>query len=277
MDNFVVAQLIVGLLAFATATLGSVGGLGGAVILVPGLVLLGWSPIEAAPIGIAMSGAGALAAVPRQSLSGITNHRLGVAMEIPASAAAAAGALLSVLAPEEALQYALGGAAIVAAIAGGLRRGQRNLPVDGADLATSGDRPGRLASAYPDQEGRVIPYEIRRLPLGVGLIGGAGLLAGLTGTSGGFIKTPVMSEVMHVPVKVAAATSMFMVGVTSAVTIGVYTSQGRMTAAIAPAVLGGLLGGRLGGAMQPRLPAGQVRVVLSAMVLAIGIILVVRA
>ena len=271
------AALLVGLLAFGTATLGAVGGLGGAVLLVPALVLLGWSPIEAAPIGIAMSGAGALAAVPRQTLSGLTNHRLGVALEIPASIAAACGALLSVLAPEQALQYALGGAAIIAAVAGGIRRGQRNLPVDGVDLRTSRDRPGQLASAYPDPEGRVIPYGVKRLPLGVGLIGGAGLLAGLTGTSGGFIKTPVMSEVMRIPVKVAGATTMLMVGVTSAVTIAVYTDQGRITAAIAPAVIGGLLGGRLGGAVQPRLPAPLARRILSATLLVIGVVLVVRA
>lgn len=271
------AALLVGLLAFATATLGAVGGLGGAVLLVPALVLLGWAPSEAAPVGIAMSGAGALAAVPRQTLSGLTNHRLGVALEIPASVAAAAGALLSVLAPEQALQYMLGGAAIIAAVAGGARRGQRNLPVDGADLSTWRDRPGELASAYPDPAGRVIPYEVQRLPIGIGLISGAGLLAGLTGTSGGFIKTPVMSEVMRVPVKVAAATTMFMIGITAAVTIAVYTSQGRITAAIAPAVVGGLLGGRIGAAVQPRLPATLVRRLLSVSLLVIGIVLVVRA
>jgi uncharacterized protein len=277
MDVEVASILLVGVLAFATATVGAIGGLGGAVLLVPGLVLLGWSPLEAAPVGIAMSAAGALAAVPRQSISGLTNHRLGVALEIPASIAAAAGALLSVHAPERALQYTLGAAAIVAALAGGLRRGQRNLPVDGADLAALSDRPGRLASAYPDHQGRVIPYEARRLPAGVGLIGGAGLLAGLTGVSGGFIKTPVMSEVMRVPVKVAAATSMFMVGVTSAVTIAVYTDQGRITAAIAPAVIGGLIGGRLGGALQAKLAAPLARRILSVTLLAIGIVVVVRA
>jgi uncharacterized protein len=270
-------QLIIGLLAFGTATFGAIGGLGGAVILVPALVLLGWSPLEAAPVGIAMSAAGALAAVPRQTLSGLTNHRLGVALEIPASVAAAGGALLSVLAPERGLQYVLGAATVAAALAGGLRRGQRNLPLEGADLREVRDRRGRLASAYPDQRGRAVPYEVRRLPLGAGLIGGAGLLAGLTGVSGGFIKTPVMSEVMHVPVKVAGATSMFMVGVTSAVTVAVYTSQGRITSAIAPAVIGGLLGGRAGGAIQPRLAAPVVRRLLSAVLVIVGVVLVVRA
>lgn len=277
MDAGVVSLLIVGSLAFATSALGAVGGLGGAVLLVPVLVLLGWSPLEAAPIGIAMSAAGALAAVPRQTLSGLTNHRLGVALEIPASMAAAAGAVLSIHAPERGLQYTLGAAAVAAALVGGFRRGQRNLPVEGADLPTLRERPGKLASAYPDQQGQVIPYEVARLPAGVGLIGGAGLLAGLTGVSGGFIKTPVMSEVMRIPVKVAGATSMLMVGVTSAVTIAVYTDQGRITAAIAPAVIGGLLGGRLGGAVQPRLPAPLARRILSATLLVIGVVLVVRA
>lgn len=277
MESDIIAQSVVLLLAFGTATVGAIGGLGGAVLLVPGLVLLGWTPLEAAPIGIAMSGAGALAAVPQQTLGGLTNHRLGVALELPASIAAAAGAVLSVLAPAQLLQYVLGVATVGAALAGGLRRGQRNLPLDGAELDPLQERPGELASAYPDDRGRVVPYEVARVPLGAGLIGGAGLLAGLTGVSGGFIKTPVMSEVMRVPVKVAGATSMFMVGITAAVTIAVYTSQGRITAAIAPAVLGGLVGGRVGSAIQRRLPAVVARRILSVVLLVIGIIVVVRA
>lgn len=277
MEAELLAALTVGGLALATATLGAIGGIGGAVLLVPMLVLLGWSPLEAAPIGIAMSAAAALAAVPRQTLTGLTNYRLGVSLEIAASIAAAAGALLSVLLPVAAVQYALGGSAVVASMAGGLRKGQRNRPVEGASLEELGDRPGQLASAYPDQTGRVVPYEVARFRTGMGLIGGAGLLAGLTGVSGGFIKTPVMSEVMRVPVKVAAATTMFMIGVTAAVTIAVYASQGRITAAIAPAVVGGLLGGRIGAAVQPRLPATLVRRLLSVSLLVIGIVLVVRA
>lgn len=277
MESELVAQLVLGLLAFGTATLGAIGGLGGAVLLVPVLVLLGWTPLEAAPIGIAMSAAGALAAVPRQSLHGLTNHRLGVALELSASIAAAGGAVLALFAPGRLLQYVLGVATVGAAVAGGLRKGQRNLPVDGASLTALQERPGELASAYPDADGRVVPYEVQRVPTGAGLIGGAGLLAGLTGVSGGFIKAPVMSEVMRVPVKVAGATSMFMVGITSAVTIAVYTSQGRVTSAIAPAVLGGLLGGRLGSAAQRRLPATITRRLLSVTLLGVGILLVVRA
>ncbi len=277
MESELAAQLTVGVLAFATATVGAIGGLGGAVLLVPALVLLGWSPLEAAPIGIAMSAASALAAVPRQTLGGLTNHRLGVTLELSASLAAAAGAVMSLLAPARALQYVLGVATVLAALAGGLRKGQRNLPVDGAQLSELQERPGELASAYPDDRGQVVPYEVQRLPAGIGLIGGAGLLAGLTGVSGGFIKTPVMSEVMRVPVKVAGATSMFMVGITAAVTIAVYTAQGRIGAAIAPAVLGGLLGGHIGSAVQSRLPAVVVRRLLSTALVVIGVVVVVRA
>jgi uncharacterized membrane protein YfcA len=85
-----------------------------------------------------------------------------------------------------------------------------------------------------------------------------------------------MSELMHVPVKVAA-TTVFMVGVTAAVSLAIYASQGRLSAAIAPAVVGGLIGGRLGAAAQPRLPAPLVRQVLSIALAVIGLVVLVTA
>jgi len=61
------------------------------------------------------------------------------------------------------------------------------------------------------------------------------------------------------------------------VTLAVYTSQGRATAVIAPAVLGGLLGGRLGSSLQPKLRATTVRRLLSVVLVVTGIVLVVQA
>ncbi|MEX0868118.1 MAG: TSUP family transporter [Nitriliruptoraceae bacterium] len=262
-------------LSGATAMLGAIGGIGGAVILVPVLVLLGWSPLDAAPLGMAMVAASALAATVVHTPGTHANHRLGVTMEIAASLGAAAGALVSILIAPRALVVVLGVAAIVSALVGGTRTGQRNLPVDGARMTDHHDQRGRLDSAYSDEKGRVIPYRVHRVPLGVALMGLAGTIAGMTGSSGGYIKTPVMSEVLHVPVKVAAATTVFMVGITASVSLAVYALQGRVTAAIAPAILGGLLGGRFGARVQPRLPAPLVRRVLSVALFAIGLIVVV--
>lgn len=264
-------------LAALTTMVGALGGLGGAVLLVPILVVLGWSPTEAAPIGMAMVAAGSFAAVPAQARSLTSNTRLAVVLESSASVGAAAGAVVSLAIAPRALLVILGTAAIIAALVGGTRTGQRNLPVEGADLFTLRDRPGTLTSAYRDPHGRVVPYSARRVPAGLGLTCAAGAIAGMTGTSGGYLKTPIMSEVMHVPVKVAAASTMLMVAVTASVSLAVYAAQGRVTAAIAPAVVGGLIGGRVGALLQPHLSAPAVRRVLSVMLIVIGIVIVVTA
>lgn len=271
------AMLTVLALAAVMSFTGGIGGLGGAVLLVPVLVLLGWSATEAAPIGMAMVSASSLSAAGPQLANDVANHRLGVTMEIAASIGVAGGAALSVVVAPRALMYVLGISAIVAALVGGTRTGQRNVPIDDVRLDEMCDLPGRLGSAYRDEHGRVVPYQVRRLPAGLALMAGAGVVAGMTGSSGGYIKTPVMNEVMRIPVKVAGATTMFMVGITAAVALAVYASQGRISAAVAPAVLGGLLGGRLGARVQQRLPAPSVRRLLSAVLIVIGILVVVQA
>ncbi|HAP75747.1 MAG TPA: sulfite exporter TauE/SafE family protein, partial [Acidimicrobiaceae bacterium] len=45
-------------LAFVTSAVGALGGLGGAVLLVPALVLTGMSPRAAAPLGLVSVAAG---------------------------------------------------------------------------------------------------------------------------------------------------------------------------------------------------------------------------
>jgi uncharacterized membrane protein YfcA len=105
---------------------------------------------------------------------------------------------------------------------------------------------------------------------------GAGLVSGLAGVGGGFIKTPTMSEVMHVPVKVAAATSTFTTGLTAATGLVVFAAQGRIDVVDGAAiVLGGLIGGTAGVAVQARLPPERIRAVLCVLLLAIGAVLLV--
>lgn len=280
MDALAVSQaapwILLGFAAF-TAMLGAIGGIGGAVLLVPALLVMGWSPLEAAPAGMAMVAAGAFAAVPAQARNRTSNLRLAAVLETSASIGAAAGAVLSVTIAPTTLMRLLGVAAIVAALAGGTRTGQRNLPVEGADINLLREQPGLLASAYVDPQGRVVPYRAKRVPAGLGLTWVAGVVAGMTGTSGGYLKTPIMSEVMHVPVKVAAATTVFMAGITASVALAVYAGQGRLTSAVAPAIIGGLVGGRLGALFQPRLPAATVRQLLSVLLMIIGIVVVATA
>lgn len=264
-------------LGLLTAGVGALGGLGGAVILVPVLVLTGKPITEAAPLGLISVAAGSLAAGAFQLREGTVNQRLGVTMETAATCGALTGALLSGAVGEAALKWVLGLVAIATAVVGGRRKGVRNVADPTLGPEDLGERRGTLAGAYP-LHSAVVPYQAQRLGTGLGLMGVAGLVAGLAGTSGGFLKTPAMSEVMRVPVKVAAATTTFTIGITSAAALVVLAVQGRISPVPAAAVaLGSLVGARLGALLQGRLSPPLVRRSLSAVLVVVGLILVTTA
>jgi uncharacterized membrane protein YfcA len=272
----VLALVVLILLSAAAATVGALGGLGGATILVPVLVLLGMEPAEAAPLGLLTVAAGSLSAAATQLDEGVVHHRLGVTLETAASAGAILGAAVSESLSATTLSRVLAVSAIVAAVAGGRRKGMRNVPQGEFVAEPAGEWPGTLAGTYTSDAGPV-PYQARRLPLGLGAMGAAGLISGLSGVGGGFIKTPAMSEIMHVPVKVAAATTTFTLGITAAAGLIVYSAQGRIDAVPSAAVvLGGLVGGLVGARIQQVLHPQGVRKVLSAVLLVVGVILLVR-
>jgi uncharacterized membrane protein YfcA len=269
--------VLITIAALATSAAGSLGGLGGAVILVPMLVVAGVPASDAAPLGLLSVAAGSIAAGQRQLRERSVNHRLGVVTESAASAGAVVGALLSGVLSDRVLSYSLAAVAAAAAVAGGRRKGIRNPPRREFGAEHVGEWPASLAGAYPLGEG-VVPYRTRRLPYGLAAMGAAGVVAGIAGASGGFIKTPATSELMHVPVKVAASTTMFTIGITSSTALIVFALQGRIDAVPgAAAIAGSLVGGQVGAHFQARLSPPRVRRALSALLLVVAVVLAVRA
>ena len=269
--------VVLALLSAVASMLGALGGLGGATILVPVLVLAGMEPAEAAPLGLLTVASGSLAAAATQLDEGLVHHRLGVTLETAASAGAILGAIVSQALTASTLSRVLAVSAIVAAVAGGRRQGVRNRPQSEFAGEPAGEWPGTLAGAYLSPDGPV-PYQARHLPLGLGAMTVAGLISGLAGVGGGFIKTPAMSEIMHVPVKVAAATTTFTLGMTASAGLIVYAVQGRIDAVPSAAVvLGGLAGGLVGARLQQVMAPQRVRQVLGALLVLIGIVLLVRS
>jgi uncharacterized membrane protein YfcA len=263
--------------AFITAAVGALGGLGGAILLVPILVLSGVSARDAAPLGLISVAAGSLAAAPHQLRAHLVNHRLGVSTEIVSSFAALVGALVSGVIGQSTLAVMLGVVALIAAFFGARRKGIRNLPDPQLTLSDVGERRGSLSGVYQLDEESFVEYRATRVPFGILGMAGAGLIAGLSGVSGGFIKTPNTSEVMHVPVKVAAATTTFTVGITSAMALLVYEAQGRIVVSDAALVAAAaLVGGTVGARLQAVLPPPLVRRLLSVVLVVIGVLLIVR-
>lgn len=268
--------LIIGV-ALLTSTIGSIGGLGGAILLVPLLTLGDMTIAQAAPLGLVSVIAGSVAAGRRQTDDGIVNHRFGIVTELGATSGAIIGVLLAGSLSNTALTLVLAAVAFVAAVGGAWRRGMRWKPDPTLAVSEVGERHGSLAGAYR-LNGQVVPYAPTRITLGVVLMAASGVITGLAGVGGGFLKTPLSSEVMRLPAKVAAGTSTFTIGLTATTALLLMAIDGRVDASDAAlVVLGALAGGTIGSGLQRRLSPQVVRRATSVVLVVIAVILVVRA
>ena len=276
MSEVVRDLLIVGV-ALMTSTIGSIGGLGGAILLVPLLTLGDMTIAEAAPLGLVSVIAGSVAAGRRQADDGIVNHRFGIVTELGATTGAIVGVLLAGSLSNGTLTYVLAAVAMLAAVGGAWRRGVRWKPDPALSAREVGERAGSLAGAYRLNDD-VVPYVPTRMPLGVALMAVSGVVTGLAGVGGGFLKTPLSSEVMRLPAKVAAGTSTFTIGLTATTALLLMAIDGRVDVSDAAlVVLGALAGGTLGSGLQRRMSPPVVRRATAFVLAVISVVLVLRA
>lgn len=255
-----------------TGALGALLGLGGGVFLVPALVLwFGADISHAAGAGlvavIATSCAGAAVNVDK----GIANMRLGLVLELSTVLGALCGGVLAAYLPARTLIALFG--ALLAGIGILLWRDGQDEAENGGDAAAE---PGPLGGSYYDPAaGRVVSYAFRRLSAALGAGFAAGNLSGLLGVGGGVLKVPVMHLYCGMPMKAAAATSNFTIGVTAAAGAIVYFARGALDPLLSAVVaLGVLLGSQGGLHLSARLRDRSVRraFALVAALLAFGML-----
>jgi len=100
-----------------------------------------------------------------------------------------------------------------------------------------------------------------------------GLLAAIMGVGGGFIMIPAMIYLLRVPTNVVVGTSMFQIVFLTAATTILHASQNQ-TVDVSLAVLlmaGGVVGAQFGALAGGRLKAEQLRFLLAALVLMVGL------
>ncbi|MDE2344184.1 MAG: sulfite exporter TauE/SafE family protein, partial [Betaproteobacteria bacterium] len=135
----------------------------------------------------------------------------------------------------------------------------------------------RLHSSFPDQvSGQEVHYRVGRVPFGMALMYGAGLISALLGIGSGVLKIPAMDAALRLPIKVSSATSNFMIGVTAAASAGAYFVRGDIDIDIAgPIALGSVLGALAGARLLMGLSADKLRLffVLVLAVLAVQMLL----
>ncbi len=271
MDPFLLAAA-----AATTSGVGSLGGMGGAIMLVPALVVTGTPASIAAPLGLISVVAGSVAAAPKQLTERTVNHRIGVLTEVAATGGALAGALLAGSISDSAIARFLAVVAIIAAVGGGRRKGVRNKPDPRLDDSAVGEWMGTTAGAYKLNSG-VVPYRLQRLWWGLSVMSLSGVIAGIAGIGGGFIKTPATSEIMKVPVKVAASTTTFTIGITASAALIVMAIRGQIEPHNGAVVmLGALVGGQVGTRLQGRFSPPVIRRVLSVLLVVVAAVLLVR-
>lgn len=259
------AELLLVLTGAATGLLGSMLGIGGGVMLVPILALAHGVPIRTAVAASLISVmATSIASASVNLKRRLVNLRLGLVLEVATAAGGLGGGLIAAGLTQRQLfglfaaTMGLMGLAVVA------RSGRRNVI---ADLATEvGALGGRV------QEGETaFVYRVRRMPVALGASLVAGAISGLLGLGGGIVKVPVLNTFCGVPIRVAAATSTLMIGVTAAASAFVYFGRGDvMLPLTAAVVLGALPGSLVGARVAERMPARHLKLIMATLLLAVG-------
>ncbi|MFQ5694670.1 MAG: sulfite exporter TauE/SafE family protein [Terriglobia bacterium] len=230
----VIGLFLVGLFA---GTFGALAGLGGGVIIVPVLILAFGLPIETA-VGISLvcviatSSSAASVYVERRW----TNLRLGMVLELTTTLGAVTGAAVITLLPDSLLKGLFGAFVLYASV---MMLRQRTT-TDVTDEPPS--------------------YTVRNHRLGLAVSYVAGGASGLLGIGGGPIQVPLMNVFMGLPLKVAAATSAFMMGVNATAGALLYYARGDIIIAVAaPLALGVFTGSQLGSRLAPRIHSRWIR------------------
>jgi uncharacterized protein len=147
---------------------------------------------------------------------------------------------------------------------------RRRLPTVASSVAIELPRdPLSLGGRYQDPSvNLIVTYVPQRIATGVPVASLGGIASGMFGIGGGPVTVPLMTLLMQVPVKAAASTSSFMVGLTASASGFVYYTSGfvnpRVTvAAVLGIVIGARVGVRFATRMRPAVLTGIFTVLLS--------------
>jgi len=197
--------------AFAVSAFGTIVGFGGGVFMVPILTLIFGIPIQIA-IGCVI-----LALFPSALISTVHNARrgsvdylVGILLEIPTVVGTILGAWLTDYLPTWQLEILF---SLMVMTAGGMML--RNRRSDHSPQLSFFKKLNKLPPRIARKTAASV-YEMSGITVIIfGLV--SGMIAGLFGIGGGFIKGPLMVLGFGIPARIAAPTALFMIVITSAV------------------------------------------------------------
>jgi uncharacterized membrane protein YfcA len=249
----------------ATGIVGAMLGVGGGAFLVPLLTLALHVPIRAAIATSLISVIATTSAATSVNLEQrLVNMHLAMSLEVATSIGGMGGGLAASLFTTQQLFLLFGTILGVMGVAMLRRSGTRNVI---PDLSVD---PGRLGGRLQEGDTTYV-YRVKRLPLAYGASLVAGSISGLLGLGGGIVKVPVLNTFCGIPMRVAGATSAFMIGVTAAASVFIYYGRGDVNLHLAGAVaLGALPGSLFGARLARRVHARWLKVIMAVLLFLVG-------
>ncbi len=226
---------------------GSIVGFGGGIFMVPILVTFFNFPMDIA------AGTAMISLFPSTLLSTLLNKRqghvdfkMGLLLELPTTIGVILGSLLLTFLAANGYLSILETLFAIMILSLGIsfffKQDQKSTHAKGLFYKLNKLKPGFIIKNRKNH----IAY---RISLYMNLIFGlsAGALAGLFGVGGGFLKTPIMYKVFKIPAKIAAATALFMITMTSLIGSASHYWQGHIIWQKAwPVALGFSIGAAIG-------------------------------
>lgn len=250
-------------------SLGAMLGLGGGIFLVPLLnIALGIPILQASAISlvtvIATSNFVSLSSTGRR----YANVRLAMVLQVAAATGALSGLMILRVIDERSQEIVFAGTAVLVAVVMIARLNARNvLDPDVADVGMLG---GRIED--PDT-GQLVAYRLKRLPFALSITFVAGIISSLVGVGGGILVVPALNSWCGIPMRVAAATSAVILGVTAFPGVVDYYLQGHLTmpSLAAAAVLGVLAGSRAGFWVSARVRVRSLKILMAVILMGVAL------
>jgi uncharacterized membrane protein YfcA len=271
-----VEVLSIFLMSILAGLIGAVFGLGGGILIIPFLTL-----VEGVPVPYAI-GASIVSVVATSSASAatfvqdrLTNLRLGMFLEVGTVLGAITGAFVAgFLAPS--ILFVLFGLMLIYASA--IMIAGRRIDFPSGVVPDKTAQKLRLGSEYFDPAtGATSRYEVTNTLRTLGISSIAGVVSGLLGVGGGIISVPTMNLLSKVPVKVASATSNFMIGVTAAASSTVYFVRGDVQPLlVAPLMIGVVIGAALGTRLLRRTPPLKIKLLFAILLITISVLMILK-
>jgi uncharacterized membrane protein YfcA len=254
--------------SFLAGLVGSLTGLGGGIVVIPVLVILFRINIHlamgASLISVIVTSSAATAAYLRE---GYTSIRIGMFLETAAVLGALIGALLISIVPKTFLAILFSIVLFISSYMTLIRREDLEHYPNSHSWATA----LQLDGEYP-LDGQLKAYPVQHAPLGLFIMGVAGIFSGLLGIGSGSLKVLAMDQALRLPYKVATTTSNFMIGMTAATSAGIYFAHGYINPVITfPVVIGVFAGSFLGAKLLTRINIQSLRTIFSVVICLIGV------